>query len=80
MNSEKEGYIETLIPARIEKSCFGCKHHNHHMISSGQRPLYANSCTHSEANGSFMGRDIGEGNGTPDWCPVGLRKDEIKEL
>jgi hypothetical protein len=77
--NEKEGYIISVIPEQKYKSCYGCKWYKHYMMKSGRDPIYAHNCDHPDAPGNYDFRGnlifiFGKVE-TPDWCPIGERKD-----
>lgn len=72
---EKEGPTIQNIPARSYLSCSGCKFYDHHMVRSGQEPIYANDCTHPNVPKehkftSWMRGNLGDSKETPEWCPL----------
>ena len=70
------GPKEVTIPEQKFYSCFGCKFYDHHMVRSGQHPIYETVCRAM----NMMGEEIKDGEinftfyhlhdkKTPDCCP-----------
>ena len=56
-----------------ELHCGRCKYHKTEMIRSGRPALYYHYCTHEQWNDKMFfgeGRNIGERDITPQWCPI----------
>jgi hypothetical protein len=73
-----EGYITITVPSQQKKICAGCSFHSVLLVKSGYAPIYKRDCTHPDASthhtNGFGGGNI-SGDYTPDWCPVGERKE-----
>ena len=75
MVNEREGFTEITIPEQKFKTCSGCKFYSHYMVRSGNNPIYANDCNHTDFRGENFGTPHKlnrSQNGyvvTPDWCP-----------
>lgn len=87
---ENIGPKETVIPEQRFYSCFRCKFYDHHMVRSGQYPVYESVCKKLTA----MGEEIKESDvifhhyqlmdgKTPDCCPYLksiIREDKIDKI
>jgi hypothetical protein len=75
MSREHEGFTDITIPEQKFRSCSRCKFYSHSMVRSGNNPIYANHCTHTDFQGENFGMPhklTQTRNGyvvTPDWCP-----------